>query len=620
MTGPLMLLAVGNADTQLPVTSFGNEPFWLTVAKALFVFVLLVLLTLFAIVFERKVVSYMQQRVGPNRVGPRGYLQSLADGLKLALKEEIIPALANKPVYILAPILSAVPAFLAFSVIPFGPKVSIGGHETALQLTDLPVGVLFLLACSSLGVFGIVLAGWSSGSTYPLLGGLRSAAQVISYEIAMGLSLVAVFLYSGSLATSEIVAAQESRWFIVTLPISFLIYVVAMVGETNRAPFDLPEAESELVGGLPHRVHLAEVRHVLPGRVHQHDHRLGAGRDAVPGWLASAARSWVGSMCSARAGSRWCGSCSRSSMFIFCFVWLRGTLPRMRYDQFMKLGWKVLVPLSLFWILLVATIRTASLEVENRSRCSVIVAVVFFVVLAGLYMLPQPAAPESHGRGIRSRPLAVRGRWLPDPAAGPRRPANAPVAGQCFPHRIHRPRPPSRRPTVASFLDPVKGFGLTFTTMFKTKTTEQYPEEITGTAPRYHGRHVLNRHPDGLEKCIGCELCAWACPADAIYVEGADNSDSARFSPGERYAAVYQINYLRCIFCGLCIEACPTRSLTMTNEYELADDSRQSLIFTKEQLLAPLLQGMEQPPHPMRLGTDADYYAGTGNDPLREGS
>ena len=167
---------------------------------------------------------------------------------------------------------------------------------------------------------------------------------------------------------------------------------------------------------------------------------------------------------------------------------------------------------------------------------------------------------------------------------------------------------------MASFLDPVKGFGVTFTTMFKKVTTEQYPEEVVPTAPRYHGRHVLNRHPDGLEKCIGCELCAWACPADAIYVEGADNTESARYSPGERYAAVYQINYLRCIFCGLCIEACPTRSLTMTNEYELADDSRQDLIFTKTQLLAPLLPGMESPPHPMRLGeTDQDYYLGVGN-------
>jgi NADH-quinone oxidoreductase subunit I len=156
----------------------------------------------------------------------------------------------------------------------------------------------------------------------------------------------------------------------------------------------------------------------------------------------------------------------------------------------------------------------------------------------------------------------------------------------------------------------MKGFGLTFGTMFRKVNTVQYPEERKPTAPRYHGRHVLNRHPDGLEKCVGCELCAWACPADAIYVEGADNTEQARFSPGERYGAVYQINYLRCIFCGLCIEACPTRALTMTNEYELAGDSRQDLIFTKEQLLAPLAEGMEAPPHPMRLGdNENDYYA-----------
>jgi NADH-quinone oxidoreductase subunit I len=165
-------------------------------------------------------------------------------------------------------------------------------------------------------------------------------------------------------------------------------------------------------------------------------------------------------------------------------------------------------------------------------------------------------------------------------------------------------------------LDPVKGFGVTFGHMFKKVVTEEYPEVKKQTAPRYHGRHVLNRHPDGLEKCVGCELCAWACPADAIYVEGGDNTEEQRFSPGERYGAVYQINYARCIFCGLCIEACPTRSLTMSNEYELASDSRQDLIFTKEQLLAPLLPGMEQPPHPMRLGQDEkDYYVGAMRNP-----
>ncbi|TQJ49481.1 NADH-quinone oxidoreductase subunit NuoI [Phycicoccus sp. SLBN-51] len=158
---------------------------------------------------------------------------------------------------------------------------------------------------------------------------------------------------------------------------------------------------------------------------------------------------------------------------------------------------------------------------------------------------------------------------------------------------------------------PVGGFGVTFATMFRKLETEEYPEEKRPTQPRFHGRHQLNRHPDGLEKCVGCELCAWACPADAILVEGADNTDDARFSPGERYGRVYQINYLRCIFCGLCIEACPTRALTMTNFYELADNNRGDLIFTKEQLLAPLQEGMLTPPHPMVDGMEErDYYQG----------
>jgi NADH-quinone oxidoreductase subunit I len=164
---------------------------------------------------------------------------------------------------------------------------------------------------------------------------------------------------------------------------------------------------------------------------------------------------------------------------------------------------------------------------------------------------------------------------------------------------------------VTDFRTQLKGFGVTFHTMFKKVVTEQYPDEKKPTEPRFHGRHVLNRHPDGLEKCIGCELCAWACPADAIYVEGADNAVDERFSPGERYGRVYQINYLRCIFCGLCIEACPTRALTMTNEYELADDTRAKLIYEKQDLLAPMLAGMVAAPHPMADGMDeTDYYHG----------
>lgn len=164
---------------------------------------------------------------------------------------------------------------------------------------------------------------------------------------------------------------------------------------------------------------------------------------------------------------------------------------------------------------------------------------------------------------------------------------------------------------MPKFLEALAGFGVTFGAMFKKPITEQYPDEKLPTQPRYHGRHQLNRYPDGLEKCIGCELCAWACPADAIYVEGADNTPTERFSPGERYGRVYQINYLRCIGCGLCIEACPTRALTMTNIYELADDNRSDLIYDKDQLLAPLQPGMTAPPHAMAEGaTDDDYYLG----------
>ena len=193
---------------------FGQDPWWLVVGKAVAIFVFLILTPLVAIIAERRVMARMQMRVGPNRVGPGGILQSLADGVKLALKEGIVPKGVDKPIYLLAPVIAAVPAFMAFAVIPFGPEVSILGVRTPLQLTDFPVGVLYILAVTSVGVYGIVLAGWASGSTYPLLGGLRSTAQVISYEIAMGLSFTAVFLYAGTMSTSGIVAAQANTWYI----------------------------------------------------------------------------------------------------------------------------------------------------------------------------------------------------------------------------------------------------------------------------------------------------------------------------------------------------------------------------------------------------------------------
>ena len=333
-----------------------RDVFWLVILKTVVVFGFLMVMTLFMIWAERRVVARMQQRLGPNRVGPFGLLQGLADGIKLALKEDLIPTAADKFVFIIAPIISAIPAFMAFAVIPFGPTVSIFHKHTNLQLTDLPVAVLFVLAMSSMGIYGIVLAGWSSGSTYPLLGGIRSSAQMISYEVAMGLSFVGVFIQSGSLSTSEIVGAQVHQWFILSAFVSFAVYAISMVGETNRAPFDLPEAEGELVGGF-HTEYtslkfalffLAEYINMVTVSALLTTLFLG-------GWRAP----WPISLWHDANTGWWPVLWFFGKLFgvLFVFIWLRGTLPRLRYDQFMKLGWKVLIPISLIWIMVEAATK-----------------------------------------------------------------------------------------------------------------------------------------------------------------------------------------------------------------------------------------------------------------------
>ena len=359
---------------------FGVDPWWLVILKVLAIFVILVLLTLFTIWWERRVVSRMQNRIGPNRVGPQGLLQSLMDGIKLALKEEIIPKTAHLAVYWIAPVISATMAFLAFAVIPFGPTVSIFGVETPLQLTDFPVSVLYVLAIASIGIYGIVLAGWSSGSTYPLLGGLRSSAQMISYEIAMGLSFVAVFLYAGSMSTSEIVSAQATVWFGVILLPSFLIYVTAMVGETNRAPFDLPEAEGELVGGFHTEYSsLKFALFFLAEYINMVTVSALATTLFLGGWMAPWPLSlWDG------ANSGWWPMLwwlLKVQIFIFVFIWLRGTLPRLRYDQFMKFGWKLLIPVSIAWIIIVAVARALRNEVDISSQGLLLVGAAVIVLL-----------------------------------------------------------------------------------------------------------------------------------------------------------------------------------------------------------------------------------------------
>jgi NADH-quinone oxidoreductase subunit H len=360
----------------------GHDPGWLIAVKGLLVFIICVVATLMSVWTERRVLAKMQLRTGPNRVGPAGLLQSLSDGVKLALKEDIIPAAADKVVFIIAPIIATAMCFMSFAVIPMTGVVNLFGHKTALQLTDLPVGVLYILAVTSIGVYGVVLAGWSSGSTYPLLGGLRSSAQVISYEVAMGLSLVAVFIYAGSMSTSDIVSSQHQHiWNAVVLFPSFVIYVISMVGETNRAPFDLAEAEGELVGGFHTEYSslkfalffLAEYVNIIAVSALATTLFLG-GYHALPG--LGFTEQWLGGWFTLV----W--FFAKVNIFFFIFMWLRGSLPRLRYDQFMKFGWKVLIPVSLIWILIVASLRVLQQEGAPRSAILAFAAGVVIIVMA----------------------------------------------------------------------------------------------------------------------------------------------------------------------------------------------------------------------------------------------
>ncbi|MCX6487425.1 MAG: NADH-quinone oxidoreductase subunit NuoH [Mycobacterium sp.] len=377
---------------------FGHDPWWLMVAKAVAVFAFLLLTVLVAILVERKLLGRMQMRYGPNRVGPYGLLQSLVDGVKLALKEGLTPAGVDKPIYLLAPVIAVIPAIMAFAVIPLGPVVSVFGHNTPLQLTDLPVAVLYVLAVTSIGVYGIVLAGWASGSVYPLLGGLRSSAQVVSYEIAMALCFAGVFIYAGTMSTSGIVEAQRNTWFVFLLLPSFLVYVTSMVGETNRAPFDLPEAEGELVGGFHTEYSsLKFAMFMLAEYVNMATVSALASTLFLGGWRAP----WPISMIDAANTGWWplLWFVAKVWAFLFVFMWLRATLPRLRYDQFMAIGWKLLIPVSLVWILTVAAMRNAGIDgvVPNLIAAAVLLAaVVALIKLRGRRIrrdIPPPPPP-----------------------------------------------------------------------------------------------------------------------------------------------------------------------------------------------------------------------------------
>ena len=420
MTDQAMLLQHVLAAAPAP----SNEPtlldfypliWWMVLLKVAAVFLFLLLTTMFMIWAERRVIGRMQNRPGPNRAGPFGLLQPIADALKLPLKEDIIPRTSDKLVFIAAPLISATCAFIGFAIIPVGPIVSIFHHRTPLQLADLPVAVLLVLAMSSIGVYGIVLAGWASGSPYSLLGALRSAAQVISYEIAMGLAFVAVFLYAGSLATTAIVTAQQRVWYACLLPVSFVIYLFTMVGETNRLPFDLPEGEGELVAGYHTEYssmkfamfYLAEYINMITVSALATTLFLG-------GWRAP----WPISLWSGANSGWWPVLWFLVKVFIllFGYVWLRGTLPRVRYDQLMAIGWKFLIPVSIVWILLVATVRAWRLD--SSSKAPYVVFGIVLVLIVVLVTMWESAAQQRAARYAAAESAAEAEAGTTEPGTG----------------------------------------------------------------------------------------------------------------------------------------------------------------------------------------------------------
>ncbi len=387
---------------------FSQDNGWTYLVKAVLIIAFLLTSVLVAIWFERKVVARMQVRPGPNWHGPFGLLQSLADAMKLLLKEDITVKAADKFVYLLAPMISVFCSLLVFAVIPFGPEVRIPftDYVTPAQLTDFPVAVLYILACAALGVYGIVLGGWSSGSTYPLLGSVRSTAQVISYELAMGLSLVSVFIMAGSMSTSQIVDSQTPLWWFLPLLPAFVIYVISMIGETNRLPFDLPEAEGELVSGyMTEYSSMKFAWFFLAEYINMINVSAIATTLFFGGWRAPWPLSAINDGMFNEGWWPILWFLAKMWAFMFVFVWVRGTLLRLRYDQFMSFGWKVLIPAALGWVVLLSVVQGLRQFGEVDTRLVVGVgAGVAVLVVAAVWFWPQKETDAGRGAAGRAAP------------------------------------------------------------------------------------------------------------------------------------------------------------------------------------------------------------------------
>ena len=325
--------------------------------KIIVVFLTLSLVVAYLTLLERKVIAFIQVRLGPMRVGPHGLLQPIADGLKLMLKEDIVPSGADRAIFTMAPIITLIPAFIVFAVIPFGPSFELFGREVGFYITDLNIGVLYVLAVSSIGILGVILGGWASNSKYPLMGALRSAAQMVSYEVALGFSIIGVLLLAGSLSLIDIVEAQREGgiWYVFLQPVGFLLFFICGIAETNRAPFDLPEAESELVAGFHTEYSgfrfslffLAEYASMIVISSMAVTLFWGGWLRPFPNVEALAFLDWVPPFL-------WFGL--KVLVFLYMYLWFRASWPRYRYDQLMSLGWRFLMPIAIANVMVTAVL------------------------------------------------------------------------------------------------------------------------------------------------------------------------------------------------------------------------------------------------------------------------
>lgn len=379
------LLPSAPADSQM--ADFSNEPWWVSIIKAVLIVVWLILSVIMVLWVERRGLGRVQTRPGPNWHGPLGLLQAIADSVKLLTKEDIWKSGADKLLYLAGPMIAAAAAFMVYGVIPFGPDLHFGSFTTPMQLTDTPVAVLYILAIASLGIYGIILGGWASSSTLPLLGATRSAAQVISYELAMGMSLVTVFVVSGSMSTSEIVAAQTPVWWCVALLPAFVIYLISMVGEINRLPFDMPECEGEIVAG--HMTEYSSMKFAwffLAEYINMFNVAGVATTLFLGGWRLPYGDVLFGGVLH-QYGLPFIWFGIKVWAVVWCVIWVRGTLLRVRYDQLMTLGWKILLPISLVWFVMVAIIRVVAVyNLGTLPQRLGIISGIFLVLLIVLWI------------------------------------------------------------------------------------------------------------------------------------------------------------------------------------------------------------------------------------------